>query len=415
MDQTALYTKLDAVMCKVPNGALGVAVSGGGDSTALLLLLTKWAKTNGRKIYAATINHNLRDAAANEANFVADLCVTLGVPHTILEWQEWSGHGNLQNAARNARKKLLTKWAIEHEVSVIALGHTQDDQAETFLMRLTRGSGVDGLSGIRSASGSNPVWVRPLLEVTRQALRDYLTDLGQGWIDDPSNDDDIFDRVKIRKALPALAELGLTVERLAQTAEGLQPSRLALEKMTQNAAHHCCKPNQYGVVEVDLDILQQEPLDIQYRLLSYSMSWVSGAVYRPRFKALKSIYGNLLDGCSQTLAGCFLKISNDRNLIVMRELSNLHFVQLKNELYDGRWQVSADNNDEVTIGPLGEKGLPQIENWREIGVLRDILMQTPAVWDNDVVISASLAGLEGNVVISLKTDLKHFYKDIVSH
>ena len=131
-------------------------------------------------------------------------------------------------------------------------------------MRLARGSGVDGLSGIQSLSGHSPIWVRPLLSVTRQELRDYLADIGQDWIDDPSNDDENFDRVKMRKALPALTELGLTVERLSQTARGLQSSRLALEKMTQDAAYRCCEPNEYGVVEIDLNTLQKEPLDIQY-------------------------------------------------------------------------------------------------------------------------------------------------------
>ena len=415
MDQAALYTKIDVVMNKMPQGILGVTVSGGGDSVALLFLLAEWANKNNRKVCVATVNHNLRDAAASEAAFVADLCKALDFEHTILEWKGWAGTGNLQNAARNARKLLLTEWCAEYGVSAVALGHTQDDQAETFLLRLARGSGLDGLSAMQAASGKDPVWIRPLLKVGRQELRDYLTHIGQDWIDDPSNDDKSFERVKIRKSLPLLAELGLTIERLSQTAEGLQAPRFALEKMTQDGAYRCCKPNKYGVVEIDINKLQKEPLDVQYRLLSYSMSWVSGAVYRPRFKSLRATYDNLLEGCSQTLAGCFFKIDKKSNLVVMRELSSLPFMQLKNTTYDGRWQVFANNDDNVSIGPIGEKGLPQIENWRELGVLRDILLQTPAIWDRGTVVSAPLVGFDGKIAISLKTDLKLFYKDIVSH
>jgi len=415
VDQAALYTKLDAVMCKAPKGALGVAVSGGGDSVALLRLLVQWAQQNGCALYAATVNHHLRDAAATEAAFVSALCDDLGVHHETLHWQDWSGKGNLQNAARDARKTLLSAWALQHDLSAVALGHTQDDQAETFLMRLARGSGVDGLSGIQSFHGNAPIFVRPLLEVRRYELRAYLKDLGQDWMNDPSNDDESFDRIKMRNAFPDLEKLGLTVERLAQTAQGLQTSRAALEQMTQNAARQCCVPNQYGAVEIDLTKLKLEPLDVQYRVFTHAMAWVSGATYRPRFAALKSAYGNICAGQGQTLGGCFIKSVETERFIVMRELAHMPHITPTDALYDGRWRIVADFKNGMTVGPLGEKGLPQIENWREMGVVRDILLQTPALWLHETVIAAPLLGSYENAEISLKTDLKHFYKDIVSH
>lgn len=415
-DTGNLTAKINTVLTAVPKGALGVAVSGGSDSVALLRLICDRGRKHGRKIYAATVNHNLRTEAQEEAAFVANLCKDLDVPHRILSWDNWDGQGNLQNAARNARKALLAQWAQELGLTAVALGHTEDDQAETFLLRLARGSGVDGLSGIQQVSGNAPIWVRPVLDVSRAVLRRYLVGLGQSWIEDPSNMDERFDRVKMRNAMPVLAELGLTTERLASTAQGLQLARAALEQATQDAAHKCCHPSVYGTVKIDLECLQSCPLDIQYRVLSHAIRWVSGAEYRSRFTALKSVYELLQQGKSQTLAGCYIKVQRTKHLIVMRELAAMPAVPLENGCFDGRWQVSAENVlHGVNIRPLGEKGLKQLENWRDLAVLRDVLLQTPAAWRDEIVISAPLAGFHGSVRISLKIELDQFYLIAVSH
>lgn len=402
-------------MADVPDGAVGVAVSGGGDSVALLRLLQDWGQENHRKIYAATVNHNLRNAAQAEADFVARLCNDLCVSHHILSWDGWDQQGNLQNAARNARKSLLANWAHELGIETVALGHTRDDQAETFLMRLARGSGVDGLSGIRQISGQRPIWVRPILGIKRQDLRCYLNKIGQTWVDDPSNDDDSFDRIKMRKAMPELAKLGLSIDRLASTAESLQTSRTALEQVTESVMRRCCEASRFGTVSIDLDALQLEPLEIQYRALSYAMAWVTGAHYRPRFSALKMVYGFLGQGKSQTLAGCFIKVVTPTQVIVMREVANMAPEPVVNGCFDGRWNVSLDQNIAgAEIRPLGEKGILQVENWRDLDILRDILLQTPAIWVGNTVLSAPFAGIDGPVQISLKNDTEQFYCDVVS-
>jgi len=415
-DTCNLTTEISTVLEAVPKGSVGVAISGGSDSVALLRLLCDWGRKHGRKIYAATVNHNLRAEAQTEAEFVANLCKDFGISHSILSWDNWNGQGNLQNAARNARKNLIAAWAQELDLAAVALGHTENDQAETFLLRLARGSGVDGLSCMQKITGENPTWVRPLLNVSRESLRGYLSDLGQGWIEDPSNNDMRFDRVKMRNAMPFLAELGLTSERLAATASGLQPARTVLEQVTQEAAHECCEPTKFGTVTIDLNRLQSYPIDIQYRVLSYSMGWVTGAAYRPRFSALKSIYGQLKQEKSQTLAGCYIKIGADKHLIVMREVASMATEVLKNGYFDGRWLISANENLKgVDIRPLGEKGLMQLKDWKNFDIMRDVLQQTPAAWQDDAVISAPLAGFTGPVEILLKIDTDQFFQGIVSH
>jgi tRNA(Ile)-lysidine synthetase-like protein len=206
---------------------IGLAVSGGGDSMAMLHLAAPWARVMGIRLWVATIDHGLRAESAAEAALVAQACTDLGLSHSTLKWDGWDGKGNLQASARAARHDLLGRWrgSVQH----IAFGHTEDDQAETVLMRLTRGSGVEGLSGMSARQTisdtalpnlDSSAWtlLRPLLPTTRAELRHYLRVLHIPYVDDPTNDDLTYDRVKARKALDILAPLGLTAQTLAQTA-----------------------------------------------------------------------------------------------------------------------------------------------------------------------------------------------------
>ena len=142
----------------------------------------------------------------------------------------------MQDAARRARQRLIGVWAAEREIPVVALGHTQDDQAETVLMRLSRASGVDGLSAMPEWRESYwGHWWRPMLDCPRQEIRDWLTDSGVSWVDDPSNENERFTRVKMRKAMPLLTELGIGADVLAQVALHQQQARDALEEITTKA------------------------------------------------------------------------------------------------------------------------------------------------------------------------------------
>lgn len=203
---------------------LGVAVSGGPDSTALLLLAA--AAWPGR-VEAATIDHGLRAESAREAEDVARLCEQLGVPHATLPVSLEAG--NIQDAARRARYAALGDWAQERKLGTIATAHHADDQAETLIMRLNRGSGASGLAGVR-ARGRLPdapvLLVRPLLGWRRADLGLVVAQVGVTAADDPSNTDDRFDRARLRKAL-ATADW-LDVAAVAQSAAHLTDVDAAL-------------------------------------------------------------------------------------------------------------------------------------------------------------------------------------------
>ena len=204
---------------------IGVAVSGGPDSLALLLLAD--AAFPGR-VEAATVDHGLRSEGAGEAALVAALCGRLGCPHETLKVEVASAGAGLQGEARRARYAALRAWAGRRGLPLLATAHHQDDQAETLLMRLQRGSGLAGLSAIRPIRPEGPslVLVRPLLGWTRAELAGIVAAAGIAAVDDPSNRDPRFDRVATRRFLAANPQF--QPARLARSAAALREAGDAL-------------------------------------------------------------------------------------------------------------------------------------------------------------------------------------------
>jgi tRNA(Ile)-lysidine synthase len=211
-----------------PEARLGIAVSGGPDSLALLLL-TRAARPG--LVEAATVDHALRPESAKEAEMVAGLCEQLGVPHAIctVEWDE-KPETAIQERARTARYRLLGKWARERDIPALLTAHHIDDQAETFLMRLARGAGVRGLGAMRpvvSTPGGAGILVRPLLGWRRTELEQICADAGLSPIADPSNEDEQFERVRLRKSLAGInwldaKSVALSADYLAQADAALR-------------------------------------------------------------------------------------------------------------------------------------------------------------------------------------------------
>ena len=285
--------------------SLGVAVSGGSDSLALLHLAAAWARPRGLRIAAATVDHRLRPESAAEAEAVARSCAALGVSHQILVWEHDGGvPGNLMDAARRARLGLLGDWAAACGLGAVALGHTQDDQAETLLMRLARGAGLDGLSGMaESRQQAGVLWLRPLLGLRREALRDWLRGQGIGWADDPSNDDPGYERVRVRRAIAAL---GLPAPALARSAAHLADARSALAEAAVAAAAGASADR--GMLRLPLAALQGSPPEIRRRLVVAALRWVTGADYPPRGEEAARLLAALLAGGQGTLDGVIARV-----------------------------------------------------------------------------------------------------------
>lgn len=406
-----LTEALEQALSDIPNTTLGVAVSGGGDSVALLHILA----ARGEDLRAVTVDHGLRDESATEAAQVATLCQRLGVPHTVLKWEGWDKSGNLQNAARQARLRLITAWAAEENITHIALGHTLDDQAETVLLRLARGSGVDGLSGMAAQRVDGPLtWVRPLLHARRDELRAYLVEKNVEWIDDPSNDDPKYDRVKARQALSVLTGLGITADGLVATADRMQDARTALEAATLALADTCADITDAGEVRIEMAPFNAAPDELRFRLLSATLQWISGAPYRPRFDSLRGILARIDAETGQTLHGCVIR-SHSGNIIVRREVSKVAPPCPVNAVWDHRWAVTERGDEPAkTIAALGEDGLRECENWREKGHAREVLLASPAVWNEGQLVAAPLAGMANGWAIGLKDGKKGLHKSLMT-
>ena len=214
---------------------IGIAVSGGPDSLALLLLA---AAARPGRIEAATVDHALRPESRAEADQVADVCARLGVPHTILPiaW-ETTPETALQERAREERYRLLGDWAGERGLDAIATAHHADDQAETLLMRLNRGAGVRGLGAIRPNSavpGTGTDLIRPLLAWRRSELEAICVSAGVQPIADPSNADDRYERIRVRQGLADAQWLDPTA--IAKSAAHLAAADEALDWMAQSLA-----------------------------------------------------------------------------------------------------------------------------------------------------------------------------------
>lgn len=321
-----------------------------------------------------TVDHGLRPESAGEAQLVAGWCRGWGVSHHVLRWERSDIRGNLMDAARRARAGLIADWAAGQGLSAVALGHTADDQAETLLMGLSRAAGIDGLCGLRPEWRQGGLtWLRPMLRIGRAELRGWLASQGLPWVDDPTNADDRYLRARARKALAALAPLGLTAERLAESAAHLAQARAALDAAVAEAAP-AVMVEAAGALRVDAARFVALPAEIARRLAQAAVLWLSAADYPPRAADLARFMAAIAGEGAATLAGCRLKqgwLAAEPRAADMR-----------------RWRVEGAGR----VAPLGPEGLRQCPDWRAAGLPRHVLEVTPGLWQGETLIAAPCAG-----------------------
>ncbi|RED18689.1 tRNA lysidine(34) synthetase TilS [Pontivivens insulae] len=343
-----------SVLAQCGPGPLGVAVSGGGDSTALLWLLHQ----AGYQLTAATVDHGLRAESADEADAVARLCKSMGIPHETLRWTGVEG-GNLQQAAREGRQKLLAEWIRRHGGRSVALGHTIDDVAETLLMRLARGSGPDGLAAmepVRNAQGIT--WLRPLLQVRRAELRDLLRDQQINWADDPSNSDVRFERARIRHAM---TNLRLEPERLAQAATSLRDVRHAAIATTDALIAECVTFTALGEAVIAPKVYADAPADLRYRLLRVLTYWMNGQRHAPRHDLIAQMDNCLREGGE--MAGAGLLIRQSKSSVHLRREPRAVASWTADHCWDHRWRITKTRSDDQVM-PLATHDR---ESWPRMG------------------------------------------------
>ncbi len=388
-DHQTLVRALAGELSKYAVKRVGVAVSGGSDSMALLCLLSALQKQGDLVVEAITVNHGLRPEAADEAKFVYENCARLGVPHAIAEWTGWNGAGNLQGAARLARYRLIAEWAERRQLDTVCLGHTQDDVAETLLMRLKRESGVDGLARMDERFLRNDVWFqRPMMELSRVELRRFLKDIRVDWKDDPSNKNEAFERVRMRRLLGSLEEAGLSQGALAAVAKNLSDAKEALGR----AAYVFCVKYakiEHGDLVINRAAFLNEGAELRRRILTMALDWVSPSEYPMRRAPLEELYLAIKEKRTFALNGCLSFVKED-SFRIGREYSAVRERVEHSPRWD-RWVISGPWQMGMQLRALGEPSLSGLKNWRETAVPRQTLMASPAVWFHDELIAAPLA------------------------
>ncbi|ASP18991.1 tRNA(Ile)-lysidine synthase [Antarctobacter heliothermus] len=437
---------------------IGLAVSGGGDSMSMLYLAHNWTRIWGVRLWVVTVDHGFRPESADEAAMVARECSELGWPHSTLRWH-WDGQGNKMDAARRGRLEMIDRW--RGDLQHVLLAHTRDDVAETFLMRLARGSGVEGLSAMAASrtvrhGGSRPLTapefdgvlpqqsmpvkggpghhsafqvVRPCLTMTRAELRHYLRTLKGRWVEDPSNDDPAYGRSRIRQALPALAELGLDVTTLADTAERMARARNALRARAVQVWKEIGHEGRAGHIptgEILFDRSGFEPVerDTQLRLLAAALQWVSSAEYRPRIAPLDALLDRLLAGGAGTLHGCEARMERDK-LRIFREFKAVQGLTQPLDqgdgrvpLWDGRWQMHGSDTKGEFVRALGEDGWAQIGERPEAAPPFHSAKSLPSLWQGDTLVACHAlghTGTPGTRLWPMGQEMGSFARFLLSH
>ena len=305
--------------------ALVLAVSGGPDSLALMWLAARWrrALSRGPRLIAVTVDHGLRSEAAREARFVKRLAATLDVPHRTLRWTGTKPKTGLPAAARVARYRLLAKAARASGATHVLTAHTRDDQAETLLMRILRGSGIAGLAAMPRETEREGVWLaRPLLDVPKSRLIATLGKAKIAFADDPTNFDMSFTRPRLRVLMPALVEEGGDSRNLARLAARLARANAAIEVLADGAERYLALQDRDDASRFGFDAgaFAGLPEEIRLRLLKRAIDRAGheGPAELGKVEALLAVLdraiasGGKLTTLKQTLAGAVVSLRQGR-------------------------------------------------------------------------------------------------------
>ncbi len=369
---------------------LAVGVSGGADSLALVLLAASWARARGGETVALTVDHGLRAESAAEAAQVGAWLAARGIPHRILRWTGPKPRSGLQAAARAARRALLLGYCRENGILHLLLGHQQEDQAETLLLRLAAGSGRDGLAAMSAVIETAQTRIlRPLLDVPHARLAATLMAAGQSWVEDPSNRDLRYTRTVIRNLVTDAAQS-------AATARGYGEQRIAREAAVAELLARAASVRPEGWATLDPAALAAAPPEIGRRALARVLMCVAGGAYPPRGERLDGLYQAIAAGTlagGRTLAGCRV-VPWRGELLVVRELAAVEGACTVRGsgryAWDGRFVLQLEVCAvafEGSLGALGTAGwsavAAQDKSLRKLPIPPAVRPSLPALFDLD--------------------------------
>jgi tRNA(Ile)-lysidine synthase len=383
---------------------IALAVSGGADSLALMVMIRRWLDRLAPPlptITVLTVDHRLRQEAASEAEWVAARANELDFAHETLVWDAEKPATGIQAAARAARYRLMSRYCRQHEIPVIVTAHTQNDQAETVVMRLGRGSGVDGLSGMPPNSECGGVQLlRPLLPLARSDLEALLRSQGRQWLDDPSNQSELYERVRIRKALHTLETLGVSRASLALTARRLRRARAALDIAVAEFLDNRLTVHDAAYAQLPVSAFLDTPEELALRALARITVAFGGSESAPQLARLEDAYTRLGQRPARlTIGGCLFSLRRD-DFVITREFGRLDRSETplqpgETADWDRRFAIRAPSacGKTLIIRPLGPDGLAAIrQSGGGLGAMpRAAALTLPSLWSGGQPVYAPFA------------------------
>ncbi len=357
------------------NPEIAVGVSGGADSLLLVLLLQQWVLKKNGKLTALIVNHNLRSGSMAEIKILKGWLRKYKINYKVFHWVGKKPKTRIQEIARSVRLKMLTDWCFQNGIIHLCLAHNLDDQAETFLIRLSRGSGVYGLSAMAPISVYKHVrLLRPFLFFGKERIILTLEKMKQDWIEDPSNKNTNFQRVRIRNIRSILGEEGIDNNKLSQTSKNLGRAKAAILDNVSSLAAESVSIYPEGYVILHRGKFLKAPEEIRLKLLSHILMCVSGKEFPPRLKNLEKLdrvlcssrknFGSTLHSCQ---IESLKKSIPDNKIIFFREMASIQDKKIllngKSCIWDNRFQVSCDikiKNTMIYCTKLGADGLKQV-------------------------------------------------------
>lgn len=321
-----LITYLDKYREILENTKFAVAVSGGSDSMGLMLIANKWSKLNNSIITALTVDHGLRKKSSDEAKYVSKICSNYRIEHRILVWKGEKPKSNIELKARENRYRLMSEYCIHNSIKYLLVAHHLEDQAETFFIRLFRGSGIDGLSSMDNMISIYDLnIIRPFLGIHKNQIKQYLIENNIKWIEDSSNQDEKFLRNKIRNFLESFDNTEEIVDRINFAIYEISKIKNIINKQVEKIRNKSINFDPFGSCLIDKKKLMKEDEELALKILAQISMKISGKIYKPRLEKLKRLLNHIktIYKLKYTFYGCIFERYNDNLIIAYREYNSI--------------------------------------------------------------------------------------------
>ena len=403
---------------QIIDSKIAIAVSGGVDSMVLMNLAKESDFLNDKNVFILVVDHDLRAESKQEAKFVKNEAKKLGFPTRILKWKGSKPNKRIQEEARNKRYSLLINFCRENNINNLYLAHHLDDQIETFLFRMFRGSGLQGLTSFsRSYERNGLTLIRPLIDTPKSELISYAGRKKINWVEDPSNENQKYDRVKLRKVLPLIYKEGFDKKVFLKSIKKLRLANQALDQITKEFVLRYVAINKNISVFINQELFLTAPEDVQLRVLQNTIRIFSGErYYSPDYLKILNLMNwarNDNDISAKTLGGTIFR-KRKGGLILYKEVKKLNDIKpiklskSKYKAWDNRFLIKINKSVKGEISYLGNEGVKILKSKKILGkkgfngIPLTALYSIPAMWDGKRLISAPFFDYSVDNSVNLK-------------